>query len=148
APVPALPAAPAVGAPTSVRVVSHLGSATIIGDPTVAIAVAEGPHGARQEDNTLVIDLGLLREDDTFHFGPGVKLVNGLSKKRDGLIVRMNPNLPLYSRVRAGNVRIVGVHAPITAEVQAGDCRVEDFRSALNAFVQAGSFKAAGRLDG
>jgi hypothetical protein len=146
---PVLPPPPvAVAAPKSIKVVSHLGSATIIGDPTVSMASAEGPHNARMEGDTLTIELGLLREDDTFSFGPGTRWFNGLGKRGEGLIVRMNPDLPLLTKVRAGNVRIVGVHGPISAEVQAGDCRIEDFRGQLDAFVQAGSYRAAGRLDG
>lgn len=132
----------------TIRVISHLGSATIVGDPTVATATAEGPHNARQDGDTLTIELGPLGRDDTFAFGPiAGRLVNGFGKSRDGLIVRMNPDLALFARVRAGDVRVVGVHGPMTLEVQAGDCKVEDFRNTLNVLVQAGSVSAGGRLD-
>ena len=146
---PVAPVALATVEPSKViRVVSHFGSATIVGDPTVATAVAEGSHTARQDGDTLTIEMGLLGQDDTFSFGPGSRFLNGLGKIREGLVVRMNPDLPLSTLVRAGNVRIMGVHGPMTVEVQAGDCRIEDFRSNLNATVQAGSVSARGRLDG
>ncbi len=132
----------------TIRVISHLGSATIVGDPTVATATAEGPHSARQDGDGLTIELGPLGRDDTFSFGPASRLVNGLGRNRESLIVRMNPDLALFARVRAGDVRVVGVHGPMTLEVQAGDCKVEDFRNVLNALVQAGSVSASGRLDG
>jgi hypothetical protein len=148
APVRPAPGPVPAPAPRSVRVVSQLGSATIIGDPTVAVATAEGPHRARQDGEILSIELGLLRDDDTFSFGPGTRWLNRMGSRSEGLIVRMNPDLPLLVRVRAGNVRVIGVHGPISAEVQAGDCRIEDFRGELHAFVQAGSYRAAGRLDG
>lgn len=143
------PAAEATASPSkSVRVISHLGSATIVGDPTVTTAVAEGPHSARQDGDALTIELGPFSRDDTFSFGPATRLVNGLGKNRDGLIVRMNPDIALFARVRAGDVRVMGVHGPITLEVQAGDCKVEDFRNVLNAVVQAGSVRASGKLTG
>jgi hypothetical protein len=147
---PAAVQAPVLPPPAtrSIKVVSHLGSATIIGDPTVSVATADGPHSARQDGDTLTIELGLLREDDAFSFGPRTRWFNGFGRRSEGLVVRMNPDLPLLTRVRAGNVRIAGVHGPISAEVQAGDCRIEDFRGELNAFVQAGSYRASGRLDG
>lgn len=139
----------AVSASKSIRVISHLGSATIVGDPTVTTATAEGPHSARQDGDVMTIELGPLGRDDTFSFGPiAGRLVNGLGKSRDELIVRMNPDLALFARVRAGDVRVTGVHGPMTLEVQAGDCKVDDFRSALNVLVQAGSVRASGRLDG
>ncbi len=40
---------PTGGATRLVKVVSQFGSAEIVGDPSVAFAVAEGPHRARQD---------------------------------------------------------------------------------------------------
>ena len=55
---PSQPPPPATGegAATRVRVLRSLGSADIIGDPSVREAVAEGPHIARREGDTLVIE--------------------------------------------------------------------------------------------
>src|SRR5882672_6848386 len=44
------------GAATRIRVSRSIGSADIIGDPSVREAVAEGPHMARREGDTLVIE--------------------------------------------------------------------------------------------
>src|SRR5947209_7124931 len=49
--------------------------------------------------------------------------------------------------VRAGDVRIEGVHGPISGSVQAGNCVVRDFRAPLDLAVQAGELTAIGRLD-
>ena len=38
------------------KVVSRFGNAEIVGDPSVAYASAEGPHRARQDGDTMVID--------------------------------------------------------------------------------------------
>jgi hypothetical protein len=154
APTPPAPAsAPVASAVTGrhVKVVSQLGSADIVGDPSVAFAVADGPHRARQEGDTMVIEHQPLDEDESFAFGPGGSrhriLINGATIQRRKLTVRMNPDLALTADVQAGNVRVDGVHGPITSEVQAGNFKVSDFRGTLDMVVQAGNVEASGRLD-
>jgi hypothetical protein len=146
-PPAALPSAPAT---RQVKVISQFGSAEIVGDPSVAFAVADGPHRARQDGETMVIEHVPFGDDDSFSFGDGGRriVVNGLNVQRRTLTVRMNPDLALLASVQAGNVRIVGVHGPISCEVQAGNCKVGDFRGPLDLVVQAGNVTATGRLDG
>ncbi len=145
---PPAPVLPAASATRQVRVVSQLGSAEIVGDPSVAFAVAEGPHRAHQEGDTMVIEHSLIGRDSSFSFDAGRRaIVNGFDGQRRALVVRMNPDLPLFAKVRAGDVRIEGVHGPISGEVQAGNCVVRDFRGPLNVVVQAGELDATGRLD-
>jgi hypothetical protein len=132
-----------------VRVASGLSTAEIVGDPSVAYAVAEGPHRARQEGDTMVIEQGPLDENDNFTFGNGDRrtAINSLDFGRRKLKVRMNPNLALSVQVNAGSLRIEGVHAPISGEVLAGSCRISDFEAPLDLSVQAGNLTASGRLD-
>jgi putative adhesin len=142
-----LPGAPAARA---VRVLSQFGSAEVVADPSVAVAVAEGPHKARVDGDTLVIEHVPFQEEDTWTFGMAGRRIeiNGLDlKTRRSMKVRVNPDLPLFANVQAGNVRVDGVHAPITVEVQAGNCQLSDFRSPINVVVQAGAVSASGRLD-
>lgn len=144
---PAVPAVQPAPNTRQVRVNSQLGSAEIVGDPSVTFAVAEGPHVARQDGDTMVIEQSILRGDNSFSFDAGRRaLVNGNGGSAR-LVVRMNPDLPLFARVRAGDIRIEGVHGPISGEVQAGNCVVRDFRGPLNLVVQAGELDASGRLD-
>jgi hypothetical protein len=149
APAPAPPAPGLKG--RFVKVISQFGSAEIVGDPSVSFAVADGPHRARQEGDTMVIEHQPFDEDDTFAFGKGESrpriALNGAAIARRNLTVRMNPDLALTADVQAGNVRVDGVHGPITSEVQAGNLKVSDFRGALNLVVQAGNVTAGGRLD-
>ena len=140
-----------------VRVVRAIGTAEIIGDPTVHEAVAEGPHVARREGDTLVIE----GEEEGFqvpgfYFGRrGRYRPRPRWRYRHGfpfgdfapLRVRVNPDLPLEVEAQAGRLTIRGVHAPITAEVQAGSTEIVDFRAPLDLMVQAGSVRARGRLD-
>ena len=131
APAPAPPASGLKG--RFVKVISQFGSAEIVGDPSVSFAVADGPHRARQEGDTMVIEHQPFDEDDTFAFGKGESrpriALNGAAIARRNLTVRMNPDLAL------------------TADVQAGNLKVSDFRGALNLVVQAGNVTAGGRLD-
>jgi len=150
-PAPA-PASPAPGLKGRfVKVISQFGSAEIVGDPSVAFAIADGPHRARQEGDTMVIEHQPFDEDDTFAFGKGESrpriALNGAAIARRSLTVRMNPDLALTADVQAGNVRVDGVRGPITSEVQAGNLKVSDFRGSLNLVVQAGNVTAGGRLD-
>jgi hypothetical protein len=149
----ALPAPPPVQSTVAVRkikVVSQFGAADIVGDPSVASAVADGPHRAHQDGDTLVIEHQPFEESDTFTFGHGGArriIVNGFDWQRRKLVVRMNPDLELITTVQAGNVKVDSVHGPITAEVQAGNCVLADFRGPVNVTVQAGNLSASGRLD-
>lgn len=155
-PEPVRPAAPPRSMPDGltgrqVRVLSQFGTAEIVGDPSVAFAIADGPHRARQEGDTIVIEHQPLDEDDSFSFGSGESrprvVINGATIKRRKLTVRMNPDLALTADVQAGNVRVDGVHGPISGEVQAGNFKIADFRGTLNLVVQAGNVIASGRLD-
>ena len=156
APAPATPSsapfAAAGSATRRVKVISQIGTAEIVGDPSVAYVVADGPHRARQEGDTMVIDHLPLDDDDNFSFGRGHGnerhiVINGFDIQRRKLTVRMNPDLALIASVQAGNVRVDGVHGPITGDVQIGNCKISDFRSPLNLTVQAGNITASGRLD-
>jgi hypothetical protein len=146
-PSPAPPAA-AVTMPRSVKVISLLGTANIVADPTVAVAVAEGPHRARTDGDVLVIEhAGLDEGNDTFTFGGGRNVVvAGPDLQRRSISIRMNPDLPLSASVQAGNLNAVGLRGPIKAEVQAGNFRLDEFRGPINASVQAGNVTASGIL--
>lgn len=130
-----------------VRVASAIGSAEIIGDRSVAYAVADGPHRVRQDGDTMVIEHGPFDEDHfTFSRGDRSALINSLDLGHRRLKVRMNPDLALTAQLNAGSLRIEGVHGDITGEVLAGSCRISDFASPINLSIQAGNLTASGRL--
>lgn len=146
---PALPApAPTTGI-RQVTVNSRFGNTEIVGDPTVASAVADGPHRARQEGDTMVIDQSVLSGEASFEFNrPYARIaIPGFDTDKK-LTVRMNPALALRTRVQAGNVHIRGVKGPVTSDVQAGNCMVDGFAGPVNLSVSAGNLEARGRLDG
>ena len=142
--------APVSAASTGIRQVTvntRFGNTEIVGDPSVATAVADGPHRARQEGDSMVIDQSILSGETTFEFNRARISIPGFNS-RDNLIVRMNPALALRMRVQAGNVAIRGVTGPITSDVQAGNCIVDGFAGPVNLMVSAGNLEARGRLDG
>lgn len=143
-------ALPMAGAGTrQLKVISRLGATEIVGDPSVTVAVADGPHRAHQEGDTLVIEQSPFDEDASFAFGRGDRriVVNGIDFHARKLTIRMNPDLALNANVQAGNLRIDGVHGSITTDVQAGNCKVADFRGSINLAVAAGNVSASGKLD-
>ena len=124
-----------------VRVTRQLGTLEIVGDPNVKDAVAEGPHQARIEGDTMVIDRYDADESAGFIFGLARNIPNGR------LLVRLNPSLALDVQVQAGNCRVRGVQGPIRADVQAGSATIEGFSGPFDFSVQAGSVKAWGCCD-
>ena len=139
------PAGPAV---RTVKLQTRLGNAEIIGDPNVAYAVAEGPHKARQDGDTMVIEQSLFDDEASFEFSrpQGRVRVRGFDLERR-LVVRVNPTLPLSASLQAGNLRISGLQGSVSADVQAGNCIIDDFRGPINLNVAAGNVTATGRLD-
>jgi|SRR5579864_1720883 len=132
-----------------VRVVARLGNTEIIGDPTVSHAVAEGPHKARQEGDTMLIEQSPLDDEASFEFSRPQGLIRIPRFDIGGkLTVRMNPALALAVKTQAGNVRVSGVNGHVTAEVQAGNCDIAEFRGPITLKVTAGNVTARGRLDG
>ena len=129
------------------RVVRTAGWTEIVGDPGVQEAVAEGPHVARRDGDTLIIE----GEEDTaelpgfrFSWRRGYHLHFGDVQP---LRIRMNPTLALEVEAQAGSLRVRDVKAPIRAEVQAGQTFIEGFAAPLQLNVRAGSVRASGHLD-
>lgn len=131
-----------------VRVFARLGNTEIIGDPSVSYAVADGPHKARHEGDTMVIEQSPLDGEASFEFSrPQGRIRIPRVDIGDKLIVRMNPALALAARTQAGNLQINGVTGALAAEVQAGNCDITGFRGPLNLKVTAGNVTARGHLD-
>jgi len=109
------PVKPATGTIARVRVASAFGTLNVIGDESVLEAVAEGPHTARREGDTLVIETDDLADDNDFVFSGVRRFTLGLDFGHRRVTVRMNPRLPLDAEVQAGTLRIQGIQAPIRA---------------------------------
>jgi len=133
------PAAP--GGLARVRVVHEMGSVTVLGDASVAEAVADGPHTARRDGDALIIESEVTSRG--FTFGGG-RVRIGIDERR--LVIRMNPALALDVDIHAGSLKVDGIPGPISGEVQAGSVVLDGFCAPLNLSVHAGSLKATGVL--
>lgn len=148
----------AAGSLRRVRVLAELGSAQVIGDPTVADAVAEGDHTATRDGDTLTIELHTDDEDGDdgrFRFDNvrkhivigGKRRVSFGSNAKPMVTVRVNPRLALDADVGAGKLTVKDVHGPIKAEVAMGSLRVEGARAPFDVEVAMGSAHVQGMLD-
>jgi hypothetical protein len=133
-----------------VRVVGALQLTRVVGDPTVREAVAEGPHAAQREGDTLVIRGEADAGGAGFTFGPrswGLNLASLVATRPARLTVRMHPELALEAELGAGALSVDGVSGPLRVEVEAGSARIERFRGPLDLAVEAGAVQASGVLD-
>jgi Toastrack DUF4097 len=143
----ATPPSPQSG-PKRVKIVSRFSNTEIVADPSVKYAVADGPHNARQDGDTLFIGQSPLDDDQAFQFTRPLGRLSLRGLAASGMLtVRMNPTLALSATVQAGNLRIRGMHGALACEVQAGSCDVTDFRGPISIHVTAGNLTATGRLD-
>ena len=132
---------------TRIRVDASVRAVVIVGDPEVVGAIADGPHSAQWEGDTLFI--GEEHGAETFQFD-----WSELALRRRGrdvlraraLHIRMHPSLALDAVVSAGSLTVRRVHGPITATVAAGSAKIDDFEGPISLAVSAGSVSARGRL--
>lgn len=145
--LPPPPSAPMEPGVKHVRVELEVGTVRVYGDSSVAGAMAEGPHVAERDGDTLVIRSTGDGDAEGFVFGRrGFSArIGGRAIKR--VDVRMNPRLALDLKVQAGEVRVEGVEGPIDGHLQAGSIRLEGFRQPITMNVQAGQVRGRGRLD-
>jgi hypothetical protein len=129
----------------TLRVRCSLAAVRILGDPTVAGAVADGPHEARTEGSTLVIQDRA--EGRGFSFGAGRGFV-GIGRRSGRLEIRAHPELDLEVELAAGELTVTGMHGPITASVAAGSLELDGFVSPIQLKVKAGTVEGRGRLTG
>ncbi len=154
------------GAPaTSLRVTGSVRMIEIIGDPSVAEAVAEGPHDARREGSVLIIegegpDVNWSQQGWRHFYSSTMQGGSSASARSRGpvfvglgqkgrmptLKVRVNPDLPIEVGVKAGAMSVKGVNSPITAECDAGSLQIKGFSGPLQIAVNAGKVEATGRI--
>jgi hypothetical protein len=149
-----------------VRVKGTFRHARVYADPGVREAVAEGPHVARREGDTLIIESEQNLPGFTFHHGgrrggfPFAVSATGTGwwsgevgfpphltvQPEVPLTVRMNPELPLAVDLTAGRITVDGLRGPLRMSVTAGSAELRSFSGPLDVKVTAGSVRADGVL--
>jgi hypothetical protein len=114
---------------------------TIVADPTVATAVADGPHAVRREGSVLVLDAP---SDDGYRTTPPPRFLGWVPTVWTGgrgqkVIVRINPALPLTVEATACAVEISGMRAPLTLGGSASSVSVRDHVGGLHGSLAMGS---------
>ena len=114
----------------------------VIGDPTVALAVADGQHRAERDGDALVLNSNL-SEPGYSTEPPRSAFVSWLSQVMDHvratLTVRVNPDLPLQILMVGGTLDLTGVKAGASIGVEAGSARISDGEGPLHLEVTSGS---------
>jgi len=128
-----------------VRIINQMGSVVVIGDAGVQDVVAEGPHRARREGSTMVIEAEPPFGHQGFRFGRAGSRDDESVRR---LVIRMNPGLLLEAEVQAGSLKVHNLTAAIRAVVMAGSTVVDDCSGPYDVSVSAGSFKARTLLTG
>ena len=106
----------------------------VVADPTVATAVADGPHSVRQEGTTLVIEAPSIdgyqvREAPKFLGWVPTTWTGGRGEK---ITVRVNPDLPLLVSATASSVDVTGHHGGLTVNADAASVKVRGHRGPLH----------------
>lgn len=152
------PSTDASGALRLIKIVTALGTAHVVGDASVADAVADGDHTATRDGDVLTIRIADEQDEGPegrfrFESGKGRIVIGGKRKVVFGagakpkVTVRVNPRLALDAEVGAGKLTVKDVHGPIKAEVAMGSLRVEGAREPFEIEVAMGSAHIQGRLD-
>ena len=119
----------------------------IIGDPTVAEAVADGVHTMHRTGDALIINSGPGRGEFTTD-APKSPFMSWVSQMVDrvpstaqALTVRVNPNLHVRALVIGSTLDLTGVRAGASLGVEAGSAEITDGYGPLIMDVASGSAK-------
>jgi hypothetical protein len=144
------PPPPQGGPARRVQVVATARNVRLIGDHSVTEASADGPHRARREGDTLVIEGNADPFDsDGFSFEARRPWHWQWAIRRiaEPLVVRVNPATPVDIELNAGSLSVVGIHARLGVVVAAGSARLDDVSGPLDIETRAGAVRISGRID-
>ncbi len=114
---------------------------TVIADPSVDTAVAEGPHRVEHSGDRLIIHSDRSQGQYTAET-PRSAFMNWVTaglRAGAALRVRVNPSLPLEVLNVAGSLELSGQQAPVSVGVEAGSAKISGGRGPLKLTVSTGS---------
>lgn len=114
---------------------------TVIADPSVQTAVAEGPHRVERVGDRLIVHSDLSQDGYTTETPRSAFMnwVNAGLRAGSSLRVRVNPDLPLEVLNVAGALELTGVRAPISVGVEAGAAKLSNGSGPVKLSVTTGS---------
>lgn len=115
----------------------------VFADPTVASAVAEGPHLVHQDGSRLVFDLpGRARGEDGFEANPrwqwGKLRVDWPYGSGERVVVRVNPALALQLELKACDTTVRGLRAALEVSAFSSSINVLDHDGPLSGAITTG----------
>ena len=113
----------------------------VLADPTVATAVADGPHRVEHDGDRLVIqsDLSAGEYQAEAPRSAFMTWIAAAGRAGSTLRVRVNPELPLEVLSVTGALEISGVRAPLAVGVEAGSARLSGGCGPVSLSVSTGS---------
>jgi hypothetical protein len=126
---------------------------TVVADPTVATAVADGPHKVHQDGDRLVFELpGRERGNDGFETTPrwqwGRMRLDWPYGSGERVALRVNPALPLDLVLTACDASVRGLRAALTVAEFSSSLTVTDHDGPLRGTVSTSSAKVEAVLRG
>ena len=116
----------------------------VYADPTVATAVADGPHLVHQDGNRLVFDLpGRVRGEDGFEAHPrwqwGKLRVDWPYGSGERVVVRVNPALAVQLELKACDTTVRGMRAALELRCFSSSINVIDHDGPVRGAITTGS---------
>lgn len=123
---------------------------TVIGDPSVQTAVADGPHRVERVGDRLIVHSDLSQDGYTTEAPRSAFMnwVNAGLRAGSPLRVRVNPDLPLEVLTVAGPLELVGVRAPLSVGVEAGPAKLSNGAGPVKLSVTMGTADVAWQFTG
>ena len=114
---------------------------SIVGDPTVDTAVADGPHRVEHRGDTLTVhsDLTKGEYESEVPRSPFASWLANMNRAGSALRVRVNPELPLEILTVAGTLELSDVNAAVKAGVEAGSAKLHGGSGPVSISVASGS---------
>jgi hypothetical protein len=117
-------------------------SLVVIADPTVAEAIADGPHEFSREGDVLRVRTGDPSENGGFRVGGGLPrwlswLPPGPGQRR--VTVRVNPLMPVELDAMASDIEVRGLRGNFVARVNTSQFQVRDHEGRLDLSVMMSS---------
>jgi hypothetical protein len=128
------------------RILVKAGAArlTVVGDPDVAEAVAEGPHRMERDGDTLLVTTNMAEGEFTAS-APRSDLLSWVTQLVDragaSIVVRVNPDLPVQILIVGGALDVTGLRRGAAVGVEAAGAKLSDSSGPLQLEVISGSAK-------
>lgn len=136
---------PAATSLTGLSIRTNGAEVTVVADPSVAEAVAEGPHTFVREGSVLRLTTGYSNERDGFSVDSSMpRWLSWIPQVAEKIrvYVRVNPSLPVTIDGMASAVAVTGSRSPLVARLKASQLTVSDHIAVVDLKMSMGQIDA------